>query len=253
MDDIKNDEIGVLGTALNETVTKLKTVNKQKEEFASMITHELKTPLVPILGFCDILKDPDSGELNELQKESVDEIHKNSTELLNLIQNLLNAQKIELQQLKLHLENIDVSEFMNDRYKNLENAMKEKHIDFVNSAESGLTIKGDVTKLNEVFNNLILNAIDFVSEEGRIEISAKNDDDKVLFYVKDDGMGIPKKEIGNMFHKFYQVDTSATRKHGGSGLGLAICKGFVEGMGGKIWLESEVGKGTTFFFTIPKA
>jgi len=247
------DEIGQLTKMMNETAEKLNDVNKQKDEFASMVTHELKTPLVPILGFCEILKDPDSGKLNDLQKESIDEIHKNSTELLNLIQNLLNAQKIELHQLKFKLENIDVSELIDSRYKNLENAMKEKHIDFVNSAESGLTIKGDIGKMNEIFNNIIVNAIDFVSEGGRIEISAKNDDDKVLFYVKDDGLGIPKDKIGNMFHKFYQADTSATRKHGGSGLGLAICKGYVEGMGGRIWLESDVGKGTTFFFTIPKA
>jgi len=100
---------------------------------------------------------------------------------------------------------------------------------------------------------MVQNAIDFVPMQGsRIEMSAKSDGRNVLFYVKDNGVGIPKEKIGKMFQKFYQVDTSNTRKHGGSGLGLAICKGYVEGMGGKIWLESEEGKGTTFFFTIPK-
>ncbi len=246
------DEIGQLSEMMNETAEKLKEVAKEKDEFASMVTHELKTPLVPIQGFCEILKDPDSGKLNEIQTEAVDEIYKNSHELLNLIQNMLNAQKIELHQLKFNLENIDVSEYLAGRYKNLENVMKEKHIEFVNSAESGLKIKCDVGKLNEVFANIILNAVDFVSEKGRIEMGAKSDDDKVLFYVKDNGEGIPKEKIGAMFHKFYQVDTSATRKHGGSGLGLAICKGYIEGMGGKIWLESEEGKGATFFFTVPK-
>ena len=246
------DEIGQLSEMMNETAIKLKEVAKQKDEFASMVTHELKTPLVPIQGFCEILKDPDSGKLNEIQEEAVDEIYKNSHELLSLIQNMLNAQKIELHRLKFNLENIDVSEYMDGRYKNLENVMKEKHIEFVNSAESGLKIKGDVGKLNEVFANMVLNAIDFVPEKGRIEMSAKSDDGKVLFYVKDNGMGIPKEKIGNMFQKFYQVDTSTTRKHGGSGLGLVICKGYIEGMGGKIWLESEEGKGTTFYFTIPK-
>ena len=246
------DEIGQLSEMMNETAEKLKEVAKQKDEFASMITHELKTPLVPIQGFCEILKDPDSGKLNEIQEEAVDEIYKNSHELLKLIQNMLNAQKIELHQLKLNLESIDVSEYMNGRYKNLENVMKEKHIDFVNSAESGLKIKGDVGKLNEIFTNIILNAVDFVPEKGRIEMSAKSDDGKVLFYVKDNGVGIPKGKIGNIFQKFYQADTSQTRKHGGSGLGLVICKGYIEGMGGKIWLESEEGKGATFFFTLPK-
>jgi len=237
---------------LAKALEEVKMSDLLKDEFASMVTHELKTPLVPIQGFCEILNDPDSGKLNEIQKEAVDEIYKNSHELLKLIQNMLTAQKAELHQLKFNLENIDVSEYMGERYKNLENLMREKHIEFVNSAESGLKIKGDVGKLNEIFANMIQNAVDFVPEKGRIEISAKSDDGKVLFYVKDNGVGIPKKKIGNMFHKFYQVDTSVTRKHGGSGLGLAICKGYVEGMGGKIWLESEVGKGTTFFFTIPK-
>jgi len=115
-----------------------------------------------------------------------------------------------------------------------------------------LKIKGDEEKINEIFSNMVLNAIDFVPEKGKIGIHATESDDMVLFSVKDDGIGIPKNKIGNMFKKFYQADTAATRKHGGSGLGLAICKGFVEGMGGKIWLESEEGKGTTFFFTIPK-
>ena len=115
-----------------------------------------------------------------------------------------------------------------------------------------MKIKGDEEKINEIFTNMVLNAIDFVPEKGKIGIHETESDDMVLFSIKDDGIGIPKNKIGNMFKKFYQADTTATRKHGGSGLGLAICKGFVEGIGGKIWVESEVNKGTTFFFTLPK-
>ena len=247
------DEIGQLSEMMNETGEKLKSAQKEKEEFASMITHELKTPLVPIQGFCELLKDPDMGELNKDQQEAVDEIYKNSNELLHLIQNVLNAQKIELQRLKFNLEIIDVDEYLEGRYKSLQHLMKEKNTEFVNSAEGDLKIKVDVAKLNEIFTNIVQNAIDFVPMQGsRIEMSAKSDGMNVLFYVKDNGVGIPKEKIGKMFQKFYQADTSHTRKHGGSGLGLAICKGYVEGMGGKIWLESEEGKGTTFFFTIPK-
>ena len=250
--DIGNDEIGYLGRALNQSVIQLQEVNRQKDEFASMITHELKTPLVPILGFCDILKDPQSGEMNELQKDSIDEIHKNANELLHLIQNMLNAQKVEMHKLKFNLKTIDVNKYMKGRYKNLEYLMKDKKIDFQNFCTSELKIKGDEEKINEIFSNMVLNAIDFVPEKGKIDIHATESDHMVLFSVKDNGIGIPKNKIGNMFKKFYQADTTATRKHGGSGLGLAICKGFVEGMGGKSWLESEEGKGTTFFFTIPR-
>ena len=251
--ELKNDEIGFLGKSLNETIIKLQNLNKQKEEFASMITHELKTPLVPIQGFCEMLKDPDMGKLNKGQEDAVDEIYNNSHELLRLIQNVLNAQKIELHRVKFNLEIIDVDKYMKGRYGNLQTLMKEKNTEFVNSTEGDLKIKVDVGKLNEVFTNLVQNAADFVRKEGgRIEMGAKSDGKNVLFYVKDNGIGIPKDKIGNMFQKFYQADATHTRKHGGSGLGLAICKGYIEGLGGKIWLESEEGKGTTFFFTLPK-
>ena len=127
-----------------------------------------------------------------------------------------------------------------------------KNTEFVNSTEANLSVKGDVARLNEIITNLVQNAVDFVPEEGsRIEIGAKGQDNEVLFYVKDNGVGIPKEKIGNMFKKFYQIDTSTTRKHGGSGLGLSICKGYVEDMGGKMWVESEPNVETVFYFTLP--
>ncbi len=218
-----------------------------------MITHELKTPLTPIQGFCEMLKDPDMGELNENQKEAVYEIYNNSEELLHLIENVLNAQKIEINKLKFNIQEIGVDEFMEGRYKSILSLMVEKGIKFVNSTEKGLVVKGDVKKLNEVFANLVQNSIDFVPDKnGRIEIGAESQDKEVLFYVKDNGKGIPKDKIKNMFKKFYQIDSSYTRKHGGSGLGLSICKGYIEGLGGKIWVESEPNVETTFYFTLPK-
>ena len=249
----REDEFGELAKMTNQLAAELKQSTKQKQEFLAMITHELKTPLTPIQGFCEMLKDPDMGELNEDQKEAVDEIYNNSEELLHLIENVLNAQKIELQKLKFNIQEIGVDEFMEGRYKSLLSLMAEKGIKFVNSTEKGLVVKGDVKKLNEVFANLVQNSVDFVPDKnGRIEIGAKNHDKEVLFYVKDNGKGIPKDKIKNMFKKFYQIDSSYTRKHGGSGLGLSICKGYIEGLGGKIWVESEPNVETTFYFTLPK-
>jgi len=104
-----------------------------------------------------------------------------------------------------------------------------------------------------VLNNLINNAIDFVPKDtARIEINAQMDNSEILFSVKDNGSGIKSDEQKNLFKKFYQLDTSPTRKHGGSGLGLSICKGIIEGLGGRIWVESKVGEGTTFYFVLPK-
>ena len=247
------DEIGELSEMMNETSQKLEEAQKEKQELLAMITHELKTPLQPIQGFCEMLKDPDMGELNEDQKEAVDEIYDSSEELLHLIENVLNAQKIELQKLKFNIQEIGVDEFMEGRYKSLLSLMAEKGIKFVNSTEKGLAVKGDIKKLNEVFANLVQNSVDFVPDKnGKIEIGAESHDKEVLFYVKDNGKGIPKDKIKNMFKKFYQIDSSLTRERGGSGLGLAICKGIVENHDGKIWLESTLNVGTTISFSIPK-
>ena len=110
----------------------------------------------------------------------------------------------------------------------------------------------DHGKLIEILTNLIQNAVDFVPEKsGKIEISCTREDDGVLFSVKDNGIGMSSEQQKKLFTKFYQVDTSATRKHGGTGLGLSICKGFVESMGGKIWVKSEPSHGSVFYFTIP--
>ena len=101
-------------------------------------------------------------------------------------------------------------------------------------------------------SNIILNAVDFVNQKGRIDVSVKDSGNTVEFSVKDNGIGIPRSKINGLFKKFYQVDTSMTREHGGTGLGLAIVKGIVNGLGGKVWVKSKVKVGTTFYFTIPK-
>jgi signal transduction histidine kinase len=104
-----------------------------------------------------------------------------------------------------------------------------------------------------VFTNIIRNAVDFVpAEGGKIEIGAKLNDGKILCHVKDNGIGIPKEKQSGLFGKFYQADSTLSRKHGGTGLGLSICKGIIESLGGKIWVESEKGKGSVFYFEVPK-
>ena len=129
--------------------------------------------------------------------------------------------------------------------------MDDKNIQFTNTTKEKLKITSDPDRLNQVFANLIKNAVDFVPENGKIEINAARKNGDVIFYVKDNGKGIPKEKQDGLFKKFYQIDTSLKRSHGGTGLGLVICKGITEALGGTIWLESEVGKGATFYFKIP--
>lgn len=234
----------------------LKEIERQKDEFAGMISHELRTPLYQISGYSELLKSEKLGPLNPEQRDAAQVIYEGSTKLDKLINDILVAQKLEMDLTKFDSKHVDVENLLSSTYKNHLQMAKEKEIEFVNSFLSAekLIIKSDVDKLAEVFTNLISNSVDFVQEKkGRIEIGAFQDQNKkVIFYVKDNGVGIPLKAQKNLFKKFYQVDTTLTRKRGGSGLGLAICKGIVGKLGGRIWVESEEGKGSTFFFSIPK-
>jgi len=232
---------------------KLAEVDKLKEEFGSMITHELKTPLVPIKGYCKMLTDPDIfGELNEDQKEAVEEIHVNASRLESLITDILDAQKLDLNKMVFNKKECNVFELMNRIEKDMTHFTKLKKINFVNSTQDKkIILISDENRIIQVVENLIKNAVDFVpAETGRIEIDAKLDNDSIIFHVKDNGVGIPDEKQKSLFKKFYQTDTSQTRTHGGTGLGLAICKGLVEGMGGEIGVQSKEGVGSDFYFSI---
>ena len=249
----RKDEIGELGTAMNVMAERLQQASKEQGEFAAMVTHELKTPIVPIKGYAEMLETGALGDLNEDQKMGVAEIHKNAKQLEKLIQSVLNAQKLEVGGMKYDITTIDVDKYVSETIQTLSPYMDSKKIEFTNEVKAGLHMKGDTTKITEIFTNIVQNAVDFVPDEGgKINILCEETDTHVKFSIKDNGEGMSKKNQEKLFQKFYQVDTAHTRKHGGSGLGLAICKGYIDDMDGEIWLESDVGQGTTFFFTIPK-
>lgn len=239
---------------LESQYAKLAKIDKQKDEFASMVSHELTTPLFPIKFHAEMLKDPKNfGALNEDQLNSVNEIYQNSVKLEKLISDILEAQKLEMGVTKFTKSNFEIGEFMDKTFTDNLPFMADKQIKFVNSTKDKITITSDPYRLSQVFSNLIVNSVDFVPDNaGIVEINAKVEGNDVIFYVKDNGIGIPKDKQGSLFKKFYQIDVSPTRKHRGSGLGLSICKGIAEGLGGKIWLESAVGVGTIVYFKIPK-
>lgn len=239
---------------IEKQLEELKQADELKSQFASMVTHELKTPLVPIKGYCEMLKEPGlMGDLNKEQMDAVLLIYQSSIRLESLIADVLDSQKLDMGKMKFAKENFRVDELMSLMIKDLSSMMKDKQIEYVNLTKDTSVIYSDKNRLYQLLRNLIGNAVDFVPVKGRIEICAQSNDGEILFYCKDNGLGIPKDKQGGLFKKFYQVDTSATRKHGGTGLGLAICKGVAEGLGGRIWLESDTGKGATFYFTIPKS
>ena len=232
----------------------LRDADKQREEFSTMVSHELKTPLTPIKFNTEMLLEPGVlGTLNPDQLNSVNEIEINSARLERLISDMLYSQKLDMKVMTFDKKKFNIGNCIKQVAKNLYPLIQEKGIELEIKDSYAGDIFSDENRIQQMLENMIKNSVDFVPEKGgKISIETQNCDDSVTFSVKDNGIGIPKDKEKYVFHKFYQIDTSHTRKHGGTGLGLVICKGFAEGLGGEIWCESEFGKGTTFFFTIPK-
>jgi len=237
-----------------EYVEKLKVMDRKKVEFSSMVSHELKTPLVPILGYVQMLqKEELLGKLNEQQRDAVNEIYTSTIKLERLVGDILTTQKLDLGKLVFNEEDINVSEFLNEIIKEFSPEANEKEINLTLKFGDDIHIFSDRDRINQVFSNLINNAIGFVSPKtGNVTIGAKEEKEYVEFFVQDNGSGISVENQKEIFKKFYQIDTSSSRKRSGSGLGLTICKGIIEGLGGKIWVRSEEKIMTTFFFKIPK-
>ena len=252
--EIMGDRVEKTIEVQNEYVQKLKDMDRKKVEFSSMVSHELKTPLVPILGYVQMLqKNNFLGELNEKQTEAVNEIYSSAIKLQRLVGDIMTTQKLELGKLDFNSENISVSVMLDEILKEFKPITNEKNITLNLNFSGDLSIFSDKDRINQVFTNLIRNAIDFVAKDtGIVTIGAKDDSEYVEFFVQDNGPGISKENQKEIFKKFYQIDTSTSRKRGGSGLGLAICKGIIEALGGKIWVKSEENVQTTFYFKIPK-
>jgi signal transduction histidine kinase len=153
--------------------------------------------------------------------------------------------------MKFNYTKVDVAELTYFITTNFSKEVELKKIQFNVDATPPMVITTDKQRVEQVLTNIISNSMDFVSKDtGKISVSAKLEKDHVLFTIQDNGAGIPPEEINNIFDSFSQIETKLTRKHGGAGLGLAICRSLVTRLGGKIWVESELGKGTTFYFTI---
>jgi len=239
-------------TQAEERSLNLEKLQIHKEEFFSMITHELKTPLTPIIGFCQALSDPEIlGTLTPEQLDAVETILKNAYRLRSIIGDLLDSHRLGFDKIKFNFTEVDVVELTNSVIKNFEKEIESKKIQCDVSAKPPMLITTDKQRVEQVLTNIFVNSIDFVPKDtGKISVSVKLQKDHVLFTIQDNGTGIPQDEIANIFDPFSQIDTSLTRKHGGAGLGLAICRALVTKLGGKIWVESELDKGTTFYFTI---
>lgn len=249
-DKLLQKRLEKLNHELEDKSKKLQEVDKAKEEFSAMITHELKTPLVPITVYCKMLKKQLLGNINKEQLEAVETIDKNAKRLETLIGDIMDARKLDLDKMKFHEENMMLDELFDNLNSDYKDALQQKGKQFATFIPiKGLSIKTDKSRLRQVFDNLISNAIKFTREkDGKIEVGFKNEDIRIIFYVKDNGIGIPKDRQNELFKKFYQIDITERRNAGGTGLGLAISKGIIEKLGGRIWVESDGTNGSVFYF-----
>jgi len=250
----KDDEISEVVHTINLMINHLNKLEQKKEELLAIVTHELKTPLASMLGHAQVLQKPKIlGDLNPKQEKVIKIINRNVYDLKKMIVDVLDSQKLDLEKMRFEYTYVDVTKLMEDCESHYQNPLREKQIQFVNSTKEKISVTTDRIRLLQVFDHLILNAIDFVPNEGgKIEIAAQTKDDDVIFYVKDNGIGISHERQKDLFKKFLESDTSIGRRHGGTSLGLSICKGIINKLEGKIWVESEPDKGATFYFSIPK-
>lgn len=233
---------------LRKAHEELKSVDQMKTDFMNMAAHELKTPLVPMVGYLHMI---DKEKLSDKDKESIDIALRNTKRLQRLVEDVLDIAKLESKVMKFNMENVQLANLVKDSVASAEPLAKEKELTLKTEVSEKLPpISGDEGRLTQVLTNLINNAIKF-TDQGGVTVEARAEEDNVVVHVKDTGIGIAEEDKAELFTKFFQVDTSARRKHGGTGLGLAICKEIVEAHNGKIWVESELGKGSTFSFSLP--
>lgn len=224
--------------------------DRLKSSFLANMSHEIRTPMNGILGFLELLSEPDLGE--DVKAGYLDIVKKSGQRLLSTINDIIEISKIESGDMQLCSQEINVSQFLSYYYDFFLPQAKGKglQLEFVQCKTDTETIFTDKSKLDSILTNLIKNAIKF-TEKGRIEFGCEQKDSHtLLFYIKDTGKGIDPDKIDQVFERFMQADNLNTRGYEGSGLGLSITKAYVEHLGGKIWVESEPGKGSCFYFTI---
>lgn len=244
---------GVL-MVLND-VTQEKEMERARTEFVSVASHELRTPMAAIREAVSLVIDGVTGPINEKQNKFLDMARRNIDRLTGIVNDLLDLSKIESGNLTINREPVTAQKIVDEAFAIFEAAAREKEISLLKDVAGGLPVlQLDHDKMIQVLGNLVNNAIKFTPKDGMITIGARMGQQKesnLEFYVQDTGIGIERKNYGKLFRKFQQIDSSLSRAVGGTGLGLAISREIVELHGGRVWMESEPGRGSIFHVVIP--
>ena len=232
---------------LEKAYTELKALDKMKDEFLSMTSHELKTPLTPISSFLQLMNSGKLGKITKKQKKGLKIIYQELGRLRGSIDKILEIFRLESGGMKPKMENLQLAGLIKNTIKKMRSSAKQKRITLTQKITKLPLVRGDGEQLMGVMTNLIDNAIKFTPKRGKVTVEAKKRKDNILVEVKDTGIGIAKKDMSKLFTKFFQVERSIP----GAGLGLSICKTIIRAHGGRIGVKSRLGKGSTFFFTLP--
>lgn len=262
----KQASVNLLSAKSNQTVqtnircvlilhdlSKEEELERMKLDFVSMASHELRTPLTSIIGYLSVFVSENKDKIAKEELELIERSLASSQQLLSLVQNLLNVNKIERDQMSVAVETLDYVSILFKVIEDLKNQASLKNIVITSNISSQPLprILGDKVRVEEILTNLINNAINYTNPGGKVEITVAASPNELTTIVSDNGVGIPKEAIPHLFNKFFRISNQSQKMNKGTGLGLYITKSIVEKLNGKIWVESEVGKGSRFNFTLP--
>lgn len=248
-----NEELHAQQSELAENNQQLEKVSRTKSDFLANMSHELRTPLNSIIGFSEVLQDQLFGQINEKQQEYVRNILSSGRHLLSLINDILDLSKVESGKMELDLSAFSLREVLEASLTMLKEKAMKSQIDMCLELEpqADLSIVADQRKFKQIMFNLVSNAVKFNSPGGTVRVNVRKDGEFIEIAVADTGIGISEEDIPRLFHPFSQLETGYAKENEGTGLGLALNRQLVELHGGRIWVASEPGKGSTFSFTVP--
>ncbi|MBW4534336.1 MAG: PAS domain S-box protein [Pleurocapsa minor HA4230-MV1] len=246
-------EGGVKGfISLISDISNRKATERMKDEFVSIVSHELRTPLTSIYGALKLLVTSPQSGLSEEDREMLNIAVTNTDRLVRLVNDVLDLERIESGKIQMLKQPCDAGDLIQSAIEVMQPMAKAGNITLIAEPIS-ITINADGDHIHQTLTNLLSNAIKFSPQNSSVWVTVDNLEDEVLFKVIDTGRGIPADILGSIFERFKQVDASDSRDKGGTGLGLPICYKIIAEHGGRIWAESEFGKGSTFYFTLPKS
>lgn len=248
----KREELEQANRDLNEANAKLRELSEIKEEFLALTTHDLRSPLTIISGVISFFTSGRLGELSPEQKNMVAMMERNTQSLIELVNDLLDASKLESGSMRLDIDSVDLRGVLDELRETMGPLAEEKDIELVETLPANLPmVEADRAKLRRILMNLLSNAVKFTKNGGRVEIRAEQDGASVRISVTDTGVGISPEDLDRLFDKYQQARSRATRGEKGTGLGLYITRQLVELHGGEIKVASQDGQGSTFSFTLP--